>query len=207
MKLIIVRHAESEHNVGALMVAHGPSRLTAKGKAQVERVAERLRSEHIDVAFSSDSERALHTAQGILQFHPSVPLTVTEELSERHMGDLEGKSRAEFVATAKQSGVKWFEYKPAGGESMLDTQARAQKFIERIRDEHRGQTVLISSHGGFIRALLAYLLKQNYETDAPMRVLNAAITIVQMRDDDSHTAHVINDATHLNEATKPIIRK
>lgn len=206
MRLIIVRHAEAEHNIGHLMVAHGPSRLTEKGKAQVDRVAERLKTEHIDAAFTSDAERAKHTAEGILKYHQGVPLQVAAELRERHMGNMEGKTREEFIADAKQSGVKWFEHRPAGGESMLETQDRAKQFIDRIRDTYRGKTVLISSHGGFIRALLAYLLKQDYENDTPIRVLNTAVTIVQMRDDDSHVAHIINDATHLDEATKPIVR-
>lgn len=160
------------------MVAREHSRLTEKGKAQVLRVAERLRSEHIDAAFSSDAERALHTAQGILQFHPQVPPTNTEELQERHMGDMEEKSREEFIANAKNSGVKWFEHRSEGVESMLETQARAQQFIEKVRAEYRDKTALLVSHGGFIRGLLAYLLRQNYETDVPLRVLNTALTIM-----------------------------
>jgi broad specificity phosphatase PhoE len=202
MKLIIVRHAEAEHNVGPLMVAHGPSRLTEKGKAQVVRVAERLKSEHIDVAFSSDSERALHTAKGILLFHSDVPLIKTKELGERHMGEMEGKPREEFMAAAEQSGVKWYEYRPTGGESMLETRDRAVHFIERIRQDNAGKTVLIVSHMGYIRALLVYLLKHDYEKDRPIRTVNTGVTVVQMRDDDSHIAHIINDASHLDDETR-----
>lgn len=206
MRLIIVRHAEAEHNVGPLMVAHGPSRLTEKGKVQVERVADRFKSEHIDAAFTSDSERARDTAQGILKFHPQVQLTVAEELRERHMGEMEGKPREEFMAAAEKSGVKWYEYRPVGGESMLETRDRAIRFIKRIHHDQTGKTVLIVSHMGFIRALLAYLLKHDYEKDMPIRTVNTGVTIVQMRDDDSHVAHIINDATHLDEETRPIVK-
>lgn len=200
MKLIIVRHGEAEHNIQRLLVGHGNSRLTETGKAQVEQVAEKLRAEHIDVAFSSDSERALHTAQGILRFHPDAPLTVTEELRERNMGDLEGSSREEFIVAARASGVKWFEHKPTGGESMLETQQRVKIFIERIRTEYKGKTVLIASHGGLIRALLAYLLNHNFEHDPPVRVANTAVTVVQMQDDEKHIARIINDVSHLEES-------
>lgn len=204
MRLIIVRHGEAEHNVKALMVAHGPSRLTEKGRAQVQRVAERLRGEHLDVAYSSHSERAVHTAQGILSLHPGVELVIDDLLRERVMGEMEGKTREEFIADAKASGVRWFEHRPKGGESMLETQTRAQQFMEKTRERYRGQTVLLVSHGGFIRALLAYLLKQNYETDAPMRVLNAAVTILQLRDDELPITHTINDTAHLDESTLSI---
>lgn len=206
MKLIIVRHAEAEHNIQHLMVADGSSPLTEKGKAQVRRVADRLRDKYINVAFSSSSERALDTARGILEFHQAVRLEIHELLRERQMGNMEGKTREEFVADAKASGVKWYEHKPIGGESMLDTQQRAATFVDQLWPKYRGQTVLIVSHGGFIRALLAHIMKHDYDADKPIRLLNTAISIVELRDEEPHVAHVINNIDHLDKATLPIMR-
>ena len=110
------------------------------------------------------------------------------------------------MAAAEKSGVKWYEYRPVNGESMLETRDRAAHFIQQFRKEYAGKTVLVVSHMGFIRALLVYLLKQDYEKDPPIRTVNTGVTIVQMRDDDSHVAHIINDSTHLDEATQPTIR-
>lgn len=204
MKLIIVRHGESEHNLGHLMVARGESRLTEKGQAQVRRVAERLRHEHINAAYSSPAERALDTARGILQFHPNIKLIISEALRERHMGNLEGTTREKFVAAAKASGLKWFEHKPEGGESMLETQARAAHFIHAVWPQHKGQTVLISSHGGFLRALIAHLMQHDYDQEHPLRLFNTAVTIIELQDEAPHIAHVLNDIEHLDEETKPI---
>jgi broad specificity phosphatase PhoE len=202
MKLIIVRHGQAEHNVHSLMVGHGDSILTDKGEEQVSLVAEKLRDEHIDAAYSSDLTRALHTAQGIMRHHPHVELNVTTALREVDMGELEGKTKAEFHSAVKKSGKRWFELAPKGGESMIDTRARAAEFIERLFLEQKGKTVLLVSHGGFIRALLAHILKHDFRTDQPLRIINTAVTVVEMRDDDTHVAHIINDASHLDDESR-----
>jgi broad specificity phosphatase PhoE len=142
-------------------------------------VAEKLRDEHIDAAYSSDLTRALHTAQGIMRHHPHVELNVTTALREVDMGELEGKTKAEFHSAVKKSGKRWFELAPKGGESMIDTRARAAEFIERLFLEQKGKTVLLVSHGGFIRALLAHILKHDFRTDQPLRIINTAVTVVK----------------------------
>ncbi len=199
MKLIIVRHAEAEHNVQSLMVSHGPSRLTEKGKDQVQLVAARLGDEHIDMAISSDSERALHTAQGILKFHPTVTLAINPLLRERHMGGLEGKTKEEFIADQKSSGLQWYEHKPVGGESMLETKTRAASFFEELKKRYLGKTVLIVSHGGFIRAFLGHLLKHEFGVDNVGRIGHTAVTIIEIDDRGQHLVRSINDTTHLGD--------
>lgn len=206
MKLIIVRHAEAEHNVGSYTGIDGHSQLTDKGKEQAKRLAERLSGEHIDAAFTSDFVRARDTAQSIIQFHPQIKLQSSELLRERNMGELVGASREAYAAAVTAAGVKWFEYIPRGGESMLETQSRAERFIKEIVPIYRTKTVLLVSHMGWNRALLAYLLDHDYENSPPIRMLNSAISIVEIRDDGPNIAHVMNDAGHLDEQTAPIIQ-
>ena len=203
MKLIIVRHGQAEHNVPGLMVGHGESALTEKGKSQVRDIANRLRDEHIDGAFSSDLERAVQTAQGILQFHPNVKLEKTAALREQMFGDLERTTKDNFAAKVKEAGVAWFAYTPPGGESMFETKSRAATFSSSILEEWKGKTVLIVSHGGFIRALVCHLLGIDFD-EFPKKSYNTGLTIIEVDEDGQHHVHLLNDGSHLPEVTDSI---
>ncbi|CAG0987132.1 alpha-ribazole phosphatase [Methylophilaceae bacterium] len=47
---------------------------------------------------------------------------------------------------------------PPNGETFADLHQRARNFVEELRQRHAGQDVLVVTHGGLIRALLADVL-------------------------------------------------
>ena len=67
MKLIIVRHAESEANSKGISQGYKneweDTPLSGKGEQQAKKVAQRLKSEEISLIYSSDLKRAKQTAE------------------------------------------------------------------------------------------------------------------------------------------------
>lgn len=198
MRLIIVRHTQAEHNIQQLMVAHRASHLTEAGKAQAEQIAKRLQSKHIDVAFSSPAKRARHTIEIILRYHPDVKLEINPLLRERTMGEMEGKTLREFIADAKRKGATWYEYRPSGGESLIEAQQRAQNFFQSIIDMYLGKTILIVAHSSFIRAFLTCLTKEHYDRQV-LHLDNTGMSIIEVDDKGGHKVHLMNDISHLKE--------
>ncbi|MEJ2267962.1 MAG: histidine phosphatase family protein [Nanoarchaeota archaeon] len=83
MKLIIVRHGETEENLKKIWQGHLQGKLTKKGIEQAKKLANRLKDEKLDVIFSSDLDRASDTAKEIAKFHSEVPIYLVEDLRER----------------------------------------------------------------------------------------------------------------------------
>lgn len=96
VRLRIVRHAETEHNVNHVLQGVSDSPITGSGREQIAAVAEHLASERFDLAFSSDLQRTRTTAEGILAaLDPQPPLEHTALLREWNFGAHEERPAAE----------------------------------------------------------------------------------------------------------------
>ncbi len=96
LRLRIVRHAETEHNINHVMQGWSDSPITERGHEQIAAVAERLSAERFDLAFSSDLQRTRTTAEGILAaLDPQPPISYDEVLREWHFGSHEERPAAD----------------------------------------------------------------------------------------------------------------
>ena len=62
-KLIIIRHGETVDNAARRSQGQLPGKLNERGIAQAQAAARRLQDVDISAIYSSDSERAYHTAR------------------------------------------------------------------------------------------------------------------------------------------------
>ncbi|MFH8132552.1 MAG: histidine phosphatase family protein, partial [Candidatus Aenigmatarchaeota archaeon] len=69
MKILLVRHAETEGSEKGIFLGSIDESLNEKGRKQAEKLAERLKKEKIDVIFSSKLKRAKETAEIINRYH------------------------------------------------------------------------------------------------------------------------------------------
>ncbi|MCR8670872.1 histidine phosphatase family protein [Agrococcus sp. HG114] len=96
LRLTIVRHAETEHNINHLMQGWSDSPITELGRRQIEAVAHRLSAERFDLAFCSDLQRTRTTAEGILAaLDPAPAIEHTELLREWNFGSHEERPAAD----------------------------------------------------------------------------------------------------------------
>lgn len=197
MRLIIVRHGQTEGNINEIAQGRMQDPLNETGIGQAKKVAERLKTERIDVIYSSDLKRAMMTADEIIRFHPDVPVHYVGELAERDYGDFTGKPFKFVNEKQVGSGLERNEYRPPGGESFRDVSKRADAFLDRILQKHKGQTVLFVTHGGIKRTLMGRLMAKTLEEARKANLRNTSISIVNFTD-DGHEVMVFNCAKHLD---------
>ncbi|MET1078044.1 MAG: alpha-ribazole phosphatase family protein [Pseudomonas sp.] len=154
LHLDLLRHGETERGGG--FRGSLDDQLTEQGWAQM-RVALDGRKGWARIV-SSPLQRCARFASelaGRLQ----IPLHLDARLSELHFGAWEGRSAAALMDTeADALGQFWrdpYEFTPPDGEPVA---AFAQRVLLAIDDLHRqfaGQSVLLVSHAGVMRLLLA----------------------------------------------------
>lgn len=149
MRVWFVRHAEPVPG------APGDVGLTAVGRGQAERTAQRLSDVAAPVrVVSSPLARALATAEPIAELLDT-PLVVDDRLRERaNWGDVPGQPFEEFVASWRASDVDWERPAVAGGRSVREVGHEVGGMLDDLVTDDTDEIVLVS-HGGVLQALLA----------------------------------------------------
>lgn len=154
LHLDLLRHGETE--LGGGLRGSLDDALTATGWQQM-REAVQGRGPW-DRVLSSPLQRCARFAQelaGQLQ----LPLSLEPDLQELHFGAWEGQSAAALMETdADDLGRFWadpYAFTPPGGEPVELFSQRVLGAIERLYQACAGQRVLLVSHGGVMRLLLA----------------------------------------------------
>lgn len=101
MKLILLRHGESEWNSKNLFTGWVDVQLSEKGVQEAKHAGQLLKQERLlpDVVHTSLLRRAIHTAQIALQIceRDWIPVKRSWRLNERHYGALQGKDKAQTL--------------------------------------------------------------------------------------------------------------
>ncbi|AZD50003.1 alpha-ribazole phosphatase family protein [Pseudomonas chlororaphis] len=89
----------------------------------------------------------------------ALPVSLDPDLQELHFGAWEGQSATALMATdAEALGRFWadpYAFTPPQGEPVLAFSERVLGAVERLQQRHAGERVLLVSHGGVMRLLLA----------------------------------------------------
>ena len=161
MRLIAIRHGETEWNVERREMGHLDSPLTPRGLLQAERIATRLRTVKFDRLYSSDLRRAMTTA-GAISDACGVPVIPHAGLRERNLGIFQGMTRAEqrvrFPEEFAQLRQGEREYVIPQGESGAQRTERSVKTLTAIAGENSGGQVVVVTHVGFLLGFFEYVL-------------------------------------------------
>jgi broad specificity phosphatase PhoE len=154
-----IRHGESTWNRDKVVQGQQDgSVLTPEGWQQARAAAPGLSEIGFTRIIASDLQRARETAEALNEVLV-LPVTTDARLRERHYGDLEtGPSSA---VTAQFSGftdgrVVSLSARPVNGESLQDLYDRVGDFLDDLFAQPLEGPVLLVTHGGTIRALLAH---------------------------------------------------
>jgi probable phosphoglycerate mutase len=182
MRMMIVRHGESEWNRIHRYQGQLDAPLSELGQRQAEALAERLRNEHLDCIYTSSLQRAAVTAQTIARFHSTVPFRTDDALLEIHHGEWQGKYAHEISEQYAAGLQEWRRYptrsQMPGGESFSNVLKRSLEFKERTMVEHQGQTILVSTHDVVLKILIADALDMAMDRMNCIWVSNASITTI-----------------------------
>lgn len=164
-RLALIRHGESEAQrrrvVGG---SRGCTGLSDRGVAQVMALADRLAStgemEGATVLYASVLPRAIQTAELLASCLGHLPVLTDCGLCELHPGEGDGLSWAELQTTYPVPDFATHPDLPfsPGGESWTTFLARARAALLALVERHRGEQVVVGTHGGVIDgSLLSFL--------------------------------------------------
>lgn len=159
--LVFLRHGEAVGNAEGRYLGHLDVPLTERGYRQAEEAGRALAAVPVAAVYASDLVRATETARRVVALRKDAPpLRVTAVLRELAFGAWEGKTYAEVAAHDPARLRRWYAdpltVAPPGGERLTDLLARLGLFLAYVWHRHAGQTVLVVTHGGCIRALRAF---------------------------------------------------
>lgn len=204
MRLLLVRHGESEWNASGRLQGQADPPLSKLGRRQAAHVAARLVDEGVEAIVSSDLQRAFDTANALAG---SVRLEIErrEDWREVDLGDWTGISREEVE---RENPEVWRRWRIEGiegwkgGETYAEAMVRVGGAISALASEHADRTVVTVTHGGSIRLAVCHLLGlPAAELGRIMSIGNASITEFLVEPDGTGRIVRLNDTAHLVDET------
>jgi broad specificity phosphatase PhoE len=171
LRLVLVRHAETEWSLDGRHTGRTDIPLTDVGREAAGRLPERLREWRFEQVLVSPSIRARETCElaGLAE-----TATVSDELLEWDYGDYEGLTTPQIHAT-RPDWYLWRDGVP-GGEDAGAVGARADRVISALSGLEG--TVAIFSHGHMLRVLGARWIGLGPEQGALLGLSTGAICVL-----------------------------
>ncbi|MGI6162895.1 MAG: histidine phosphatase family protein [Bacillota bacterium] len=195
----IVRHGETLANRSGILQGHLNVPLSDHGRKQADLVGKALSKSKIHAVYSSDLDRARETAMAIARHH-NCRLVLDRRLREIHCGYMQGKTMdeshnlyPEFFEAFGQDPLN--AVRPGGGESVNDLYQRTTRALEDIIRNYPESNVVIVTHGGVVRCLLAYADGIQVDPGSPTPA-NTSISVISKRGDNLQV-DIFNDTAHL----------
>jgi alpha-ribazole phosphatase len=154
LRLDLLRHGETE--LGGGLRGSLDDALTDTGWAQMRGAV--IEQGPWDRLVSSPLQRCARFASE-LGAQLGLPMQLEKDLQELHFGAWEGQSALALMETdAEALGQFWadpYSFTPPQGEPVVDFSARVLAAVARLHTAYAGERVLLISHGGVMRLLLA----------------------------------------------------
>lgn len=177
MRLLLIRHGETEHNVGRLLdTAYPGAALTPTGHEQAQALVATLADEPIEAIYTSDLTRARQTAEPLAAAR-HLPPTALPQLREIQAGDHE--LSADWMPYVEAI-LRWRTdpwYAIPGGDSGVGFYRR---FDEGIALAARYDCAAVVAHGAALRAWVHARCPNVTDADlaaAPM--VNGTVIVVE----------------------------
>ncbi|NET06370.1 MAG: histidine phosphatase family protein [Symploca sp. SIO2B6] len=187
LRLLLVRHGETEWNRASRFQGQIDVPLNDNGRRQGQQVAEFLKDIPIDSAISSPLLRPKETAELTLKFHPHVKLELQDDLREISHGLWEGKLESEIKQEYEQLLRQWQEA-PATvqmpeGENLQQVWERAiatwGEIIKSVAvSETKLHTVLVVAHDAINKVILCHILGLTPESFWNIKQGNGAVSVI-----------------------------
>lgn len=199
-ELILIRHGETDWNLQHRFQGQVDVPLNARGLAQAQRLAQRLRHEAIDAFACSDLSRARQTAAPAAEAWQMQPEPVSG-LREQGFGILEGLSAPEIIERYPLEWAHWrrydADYAPPDGESLRSFHARVIDAVCALAQRHPGRRLAVVTHGGALDMVWRAATGQSLHGARSCAIPNAGLNRVRVHEgrieildwaDDAHVA-------------------
>lgn len=196
LRLILVRHGESKANVGTVLQGQSEGELTDRGIRQADQLGIHLKTFHINRMLASDLRRVRQTVAQISR-HLPIPVEYSPLVREWNVGNFDGQPLAALKAAVRASGQPFFAFQPQGGERLVDVAARARKLIENLGIGKHKETVLVVSHGDFLRMVLGVIQEISLEDADRIHLDNTSYSVAELDLKGQWKILAINNTDHM----------
>lgn len=160
-RLVLLRHGEPSERARGRCYGKLDVGLSEAGRAQVRAVGARLAGSSFASIYASPRVRARESA-ALLGLCSPEAVRVDPRFSELDFGEFEGLRYEEVEARYPEAYAEWMRSPTTmrfpKGESFAQMQARVLAGVAELRERHAGEAVLLASHGGVGRIILAAAL-------------------------------------------------
>lgn len=205
-RLILARHGEANGNREMRYLGRTDAPLTERGEDQARQLAAALSGFPIAAVYASPLQRATHTATAIAETL-GLPVVPLDDLREQDFGAWENRTRAEVLAEDAAALAAWetgAEVAPPEGEAPLALRARVIACADELAARHPGQTIVLASHVGPIKALICAALGLPPSGAFRLWLDPASFSVLDWRPDGSASGsgilRVFNSIAHLEPA-------
>ncbi len=207
-RLYLVRHGETNWNKETRFQGQVDIPLCEKGIEQAEAVSKRLAGQNFAAFFSSSLSRARETADIIAKPH-NKPVQAVPDLQEMNFGYWEGLTVEEIRQKYDRESAAWWsrplENRVPGGETLVELAERSVQAVKTIIQKYPEGQVLLVTHGGVIRCIVAAVLGIDLNQYWRLRQDNASLSIIDFYQWDKAILMLYNDCSHLAPGQVPPI--
>ena len=209
LRLLLVRHGETEWNRVSRFQGGIDVPLNDNGRQQAQMASEFLKDVQIDFAISSPMLRPKETAEIILKSHPTVNLELQEALKEINHGLWEGKLESEIKQEYADLLHQWQTapetVQMPEGENLQQVWDRAvacwNAIIESVElSDSELKTGLIVAHDAINKVILCHVLGLSPASIWCIKQGNGAVTVIDYPHglEKAPVLQAMNITTHLS---------
>jgi probable phosphoglycerate mutase len=199
-EVILIRHGETRWNREGRWQGHADSPLTESGLVQAKALARRLSSMDFSALYSSDLGRAQDTAS-IIARETGHEILFDSRLRERNVGIFQGLTLLEMKDQFPDVFQRYLnhdsEYVIPEGESMNQRFAINIQCVNELAEKHRGQSVVVVTHGGVLNSMFRYVLKLPPEANRRYKIKNTSINSF-VHGENGWVLQTWGDVSHVN---------
>ncbi len=209
LRLLLVRHGETEWNRVSRFQGGIDVPLNDNGRSQAQQAGEFLKDVPIDFAITSPMLRPKETAEIILKYHPKVELELQEEFREINHGLWEGKLeseiRQEYPDLLRQWQIAPETVQMPEGENLQQVWDRAVACWDGIiqsaaMSDTELKTGLVVAHDAINKVILCHILGLSSESFWCIKQGNGAVTVIDYPHglEKAPILQAMNITTHLS---------
>ncbi|MFX0568889.1 histidine phosphatase family protein [Kosakonia cowanii] len=184
MKVILVRHAQTQWNRAGMIQGQQDSPITERGERETAALLAALEDEGYaaECVFSSPLARARSMGEQLAALFQA-PLVIDAALMEQSFGRYEGLSTQELQAEADALFAHDAAFCPPGGESLAQAVQRMLAFLQLQPTRAAHKTLCVVCHGHVTQGLLALLKEGSLENFARYAHPNASYAVLEMAEE------------------------
>lgn len=202
MKIYLIRHGETDFNRRGIVQGGGvDSDLNTLGQQQAAAFFDHYQDVAFDAIYASPLKRTHQTLKPWIE-NRGHKLNIEPELTELSWGVLEGKvPTEEETKDFHRLKMDWeagkLDRAVEGGESPNECWKRLTLVLERLKNRHRGDTILVCSHGRTSRVLLSMLAGKGLHDMERFNHKNTGLNILTLDINDQFETLLVNCTKHL----------